>query len=151
MYRIPLSESLFGKEPQVVLQSDEFTVTAFAYPQNIAALKIANSRGFVEVLPLMGQIIWDAVFDGKSLRMDNMFRKPQRGSEIVDTYGCFAFHSGLLTGGCPSPEDTHPLHGEFPCARWIKHGWKSMKTVSVSSVNTNTCAASATTIWLRRR
>ena len=41
MYRIPLSESLFGKEPQVVLQSDEFTVTAFAYPQNIAALKIA--------------------------------------------------------------------------------------------------------------
>lgn len=101
MYRIPLSESLFGKEPQVVLQSDEFTVTAFAYPQNIAALKIANSRGFVEVLPLMGQIIWDAVFDGKSLRMDNMFQKPQRGSEIVDTYGCFAFHSGLLTGGCP--------------------------------------------------
>ena len=74
MYRIPLSESLFGKEPQVVLQSDEFTVTAFAYPQNIAALKIANSRGFVEVLPLMGQIIWDAVFDGKSLRMDNMFQ-----------------------------------------------------------------------------
>ena len=72
MYRIPLSESLFGKEPQVVLQSDEFTVTAFAYPQNIAALKIANSRGFVEVLPLMGQIIWDAVFDGKSLRMDNI-------------------------------------------------------------------------------
>ena len=78
MYRIPLSESLFGKEPQVVLQSDEFTVTAFAYPQNIAALKIANSRGFVEVLPLMGQIIWDAVFDGKSLRMDNMFRKPRQ-------------------------------------------------------------------------
>lgn len=75
MYRIPLSESLFGKEPQVVLQSDEFTVTAFAYPQNIAALKIANSRGFVEVLPLMGQIIWDAVFDGKSLRMDNMIPK----------------------------------------------------------------------------
>ena len=134
MYRIPLSESLFGKEPQVVLQSDEFTVTAFAYPQSIAALKIANSRGFVEVLPLMGQIIWDAVFDGKSLRMDNMFRKPQRGSEIVDTYGCFAFHSGLLTGGCPSPEDTHPLHGEFPCApmdkAWLEVDENSVRVVS---------------------
>ncbi|HCH38892.1 MAG TPA: DUF4432 domain-containing protein, partial [Enterobacter sp.] len=31
-------------------------------------------------------------------------------------YGCFAFHSGLLANGCPSPEDTHPLHGEMPCA-----------------------------------
>ena len=134
MYRIPLSESLFGKEPQVVLQSDEFTVTAFAYPQNIAALKIANSRGFVEVLPLMGQIIWDAVFDGKNLRMDNMFQKPQRGSEIVDTYGCFAFHSGLLTGGCSSPEDTHPLHGEFPCApmdkAWLEVDENSVRVVS---------------------
>ena len=148
MYRIPLSESLFGKEPQVVLQSDEFTVTAFAYPQNIAALKIANSRGFVEVLPLMGQIIWDAVFDGKSLRMHNMFRKPQRGSEIVDTYGCFAFHSGLAA---PPLKTRTRCTANFRARRWIKHGWKSMKTASASSANTNTCAASATTIWLRRR
>lgn len=116
MYRLPLHEALFTEQERVLLQSDEFTVTAFAYPKQIGSLKIQNSRGFVEVLPFMGQIIWDAVFDGHSLRMDNMFRQPQHGKEIVDTYGCFSFHSGLLTGGCPAPEDTHPLHGEFPCA-----------------------------------
>ncbi|WP_274585221.1 aldose 1-epimerase family protein [Neisseria leonii] len=116
MYRIPLDKCLFGETPKTVVQSDDFSVTAFAYPQQTAALKIANSRGFVEILPFMGQIIWHAEFDGINLRMDNPFRRPQRAAEIIDTYGCFAFHSGLLSGGCPSPEDTHPLHGEFPCA-----------------------------------
>ena len=43
---------------------------------------------------------------------------------MLDTYGCFAFHSGLLANGCPSSEDTHPMHGEFCCAdldaTWIE-------------------------------
>jgi len=33
---------------------------------------------------------------------------------IAETYGCFAFHSGLLRNGVPGPEDDHPAHGEFP-------------------------------------
>lgn len=64
----------------------------------------------------MGQMIWDAQFDGHDLTMRNMFRQPKPAAEVVATYGCFAFHSGLLANGCPSPEDTHPLHGEMPCA-----------------------------------
>lgn len=134
MYRIPLHPSLFNPQAQILLQSDNFSVTASAYPQNIASLKIQNSRGFVEILPFMGQMIWHAEFDGHCLRMDNMFSRPQRGNEIIDTYGCFAFHSGLLAGGCPAPEDTHPLHGEFPCAAmdqaWLEIQENSIRIVS---------------------
>ncbi|MBF0808441.1 DUF4432 family protein [Rothia nasimurium] len=113
---IPLHHSLFTSEKTTVLQNDEFAVSALTYPSGVQSLTLANSRGFVEVLPFMGQIIWDAEFDGTSLRMKNMFNQPQPASTIVETYGCFAFHSGLLAAGCPAPEDTHPLHGEFPCA-----------------------------------
>ena len=66
--------------------------------------------------------------------MKNMFARPQPAREIVDTYGCFAFHSGLLAGGCPAPEDTHPLHGEFPCAQmdraWLEIAPDAIRLVS---------------------
>ena len=134
MYSIPLYSSNFQNTENVILQSDDFTVKTFCYPQNIEAIKIQNSRGTIEILPFMGQIIWDATFDGVSLRMENMFNKPQRGKEIVDTYGCFAFHSGLLGGGCPAPEDTHVLHGEFPCSTmdkaWLEIDENSVRIVS---------------------
>lgn len=116
MYRLHLYPELFKTQEQIIVQSEKFSVSTKRYPQDIAGLTIRNSRGYIEILPFMGQMIWDAVFDGHSLRMGNMFDKPQRAQEIVDTYGCFAFHSGLLSGGCPAPEDNHPLHGEFPCA-----------------------------------
>lgn len=60
----------------------------------------------------MGQMIWDAFFDGHDLTMRNMFSQPKLASEIVATYGCFAFHSGLLANGCPSPADTWPADDE---------------------------------------
>ena len=82
----------------------------------IEAIKLINSKGFIIVLPFYGQIIWDAQFNGHSLTMKNMFSEPKLGATIIDTYGCFAFHSGLIRNGCPSPEDDHPLHGEMPCA-----------------------------------
>ncbi|XCB30985.1 aldose 1-epimerase family protein [Arcanobacterium hippocoleae] len=118
------------------MKTGDFEVIAKKYPKGIESLSIKNSRGFVEVLPFFGQIIWDANFDGHSLRMKNMFRQPQPATEISDVYGCFAFHSGLLAAGCPSPEDTHPLHGEFPTAvmdsAWIEidSDNKSVKAVS---------------------
>lgn len=120
MYKMTLQEIFFQQEKQVLIDSEHFKVETFLYPQNIAALRIHNSQGYVEILPFYGQMIWDAVFNGVSLKMTNMFRTPRLGKEIVDTYGCFAFHSGLLSNGCPSSEDTHPLHGEFPCAEMGK-------------------------------
>ncbi len=114
---IYLQRSQFTERPVCLVESAELSVTLFKYPSGIEAVTLRNSRGFVTLLPYYGQMIWDAQFDGHSLRMDNPFNEPKWGESVVDTYGCFAFHSGLLSNGCPAPDDVHPLHGEMPCAR----------------------------------
>lgn len=134
MYRLPLTTDLFADEHRTLLQSETFVVRTFRYPRGIASLMLENQRGFLEILPFMGQMLWNAEFDGHSLRMGNMFQKPHPAQEIIDTYGCFSFHSGLLGGGCPAPEDTHPLHGEFPCAdmdnAWLEIADDHIRVVS---------------------
>lgn len=120
--KIALFREQFSRHEQEIFHSDNFTVTSFKYASGIEALKISNSRGYVTILPYYGQMIWDAEFDGHNLKMDNMFSQPKRGENIVDTYGCFAFHSGLRRNGCPSPQDDHVLHGEMPCAE-MDHAW----------------------------
>lgn len=114
--KIFLHRSQFTDSHRVICKNKEFEVTIFRYPSGIESLTVTNSRGHVEVLPYMGQIIWDAVFDGISLKLKNIFSEPKPAKNIVDTYGCFAFHSGLLSNGCPGPDDVHPMHGEFSCA-----------------------------------
>lgn len=126
MLTIPLHRSLFTTTGVIVARTDDFTVTASTYSTGIESLTIEGSRGHVEVLPFMGQIVWDAVFDGVSLRMDSMFREPVPAKEITQTYGCFAFHSGLLAAGCPSAQDDHPLHGEFSCAE-MQEAWLELE------------------------
>ncbi|MGJ3508104.1 aldose 1-epimerase family protein [Enemella sp. A6] len=114
--RIALEHDYFTDRPRTILEHDGITVTAFRYDTGVEALRLQNQRGHIIVLPYLGQMIWDVVFDGRSLTMLNMFDQPRTVDTVVDTYGCFAFHSGLLSNGCPAPEDTHPLHGEMPCA-----------------------------------
>ena len=116
MYRINLRREQFSPAVVTLAESAEFTVTGFRYPSGVESVTVSNSRGRVEVLPFLGQIIWDAEFDGVSLRMDSTFSQPKKSTLIEDTYGCFGFHSGLLVNGCPGPGDEHPLHGEFACA-----------------------------------
>lgn len=134
MLTIPLAREAFTASPAVLLTSESMSVSAKRYPSGVESLTITNSRGHVEVLPFLGGIIWDAVIDGHSLRMTNMFTEPKPVNQIVDTYGCFAFHSGLLSAGCPSPRDDHPLHGEFPCApmdeAWLEVTEDAVRIVS---------------------
>lgn len=123
---LPLTPSMFTETPRVLLTNEQFSVELFRYPAGIEAVKLINSRGSVIVLPFYGQMIWDANFDARSLTMGNGFKQPLPGKDIIDTYGCFAFHSGLLANGCPAPEDDHPLHGEMACSRidsaWLELG-----------------------------
>ncbi|WLI78223.1 aldose 1-epimerase family protein [Kosakonia sp. H02] len=114
--RFALQREGFTLQPQILLENSDFTVSAFRYPSGVEAVKLENDRGYLLVLPWLGQMIWDVHFDGRSLTMHNMFRQPKPAQQIVETYGCFAFHSGLLANGCPSSEDTHVLHGEMACA-----------------------------------
>lgn len=134
MLTIPLTREAFTSEPTVLLTSESMSVSTKRYPSGVESLTITNSRGHVEILPFLGGIIWDAVIDGHSLRMTNMFTEPKPVDQIVDTYGCFAFHSGLLSAGCPSPRDDHPLHGEFPCApmdkAWLEASDDAIRVVS---------------------
>jgi len=113
---LELRRSFFTSKELEIFASGEISVSLFRYDSGVEALRIKNSRGHIIVLPFMGQMIWDVVFDGVCLTMENMFSQPLPVKGIVETYGCFAYHSGILRNGCPSPEDTHPLHGEMPCA-----------------------------------
>jgi len=120
---IPLHRAQFQETPVTLLRNATFHVELFRYPAGTEAVKITNTRGSVILLPFFGQMVWDAAFDGHTLTMRHPFKQPLPGSSIIDTYGCFAFHSGLLANGCPAEDDNHVLHGEMACARmdsaWI--------------------------------
>ena len=123
--RLTLWRELFSQQPRTLLANDDFTVTAFRYPSGVEAVRLENARGHLVVLPWLGQMIWDANFDGRDLTMRNMFSQPKPANVIVETYGCFAFHSGLLANGCPSAEDSHALHGEMACAT-MDEAWQEL-------------------------
>lgn len=114
--KIVLKKEFFTENRHRIYEADEFYAETCRYPSGVEALTLGNARGYITVLPYMGQMIWDAVFDGVDLTMKNMFRQPRPASTIVETYGCYLYHSGILRNGCPSAQDTHALHGEMPCA-----------------------------------
>ena len=95
-------------------------VSTFCYESGVRAVKVANERGYIIVLPYKGQQIWDAVFGGRSLVMKTLFPEPRKASFFLDSYGCLMMHCGALKMGCPGPEDDHPLHGELPYADYQK-------------------------------
>lgn len=129
--RLPLARDQFHPTPSTLLESETFRVELFRYPSGIEAVRLHNRRGSVTVLPFLGQMIWEVQFDGHNLTMGHSFRQPLPARSIIDTYGCFAFHSGLLANGCPAPEDDHPLHGEMACAR-MDSAWLVLEDQTLS-------------------
>lgn len=119
---INLRRQDFTEKPHELASTDGLTVSAFRYATGIEALLVENRRGHLIILPYMGQMVWGAVFDGVDMTMGNGFSMPRPAKTIVETYGCFAFHSGLLRNGCPSPQDDHLLHGEMACASMDEAG-----------------------------
>lgn len=123
---IPLHPELAGEAPREILRAGELSATVFRFHTGIPALRLANARGEVVVLPWMGGMVWSAAFDGIPLGMRSGFDAPRPATSIAETYGCFAFHSGLLRNGVPAAEDDHAAHGEFPCApldrAWLELG-----------------------------
>ncbi|WP_318473254.1 aldose 1-epimerase family protein [Photobacterium leiognathi] len=116
MFTLPLYKDQFSKTKTRIAQSEHFDIHTFIYNSGVHAVEIQNSKGRLVILPFMGQMIWDAEFLGTDLCMKNMFSEPKPAKTIVETYGCFAFHAGMLRMGCPTPQDDHVLHGEMPCA-----------------------------------
>ena len=109
-----LKQVLFSEKEEIIAQTKNMKAVAFRYESGIRSLKIYNKKGYVEILPYRGQMIWDAVFNGRSLKMKTPYTIPKKASSFLDTYGCYLMHCGALAMGCPSKEDAHPLHGELP-------------------------------------
>lgn len=119
---VALRRGSFGEKEREAVRYRELRASVFRYDTGIEAIRLSNARGSVVVLPYLGQIVWSAKFDGVELAMQSMFRAPRPAKVIVETYGCLAYHAGLLRNGVPSPADTHALHGEMPCAEMDEAG-----------------------------
>ncbi|WP_312794761.1 aldose 1-epimerase family protein [Tianweitania sp.] len=111
-----LRPAFFDEVERPCVQHGKLTATLFRYSTGVEAIRLSHARGSLVVLPYLGQMIWSAAFDDVDLKMKSFFPAPRRVTTIGETYGCFAFHSGLLRNGVPGPEDDHAAHGEMPCA-----------------------------------
>jgi Domain of unknown function (DUF4432) len=119
---VALRRASFGEKERVAVRYRGLSASIFRYDTGVEAIRLTNARGSVVVLPYLGQIVWSATFDGVELAMQSMFSEPRPAKVIVETYGCLAYHAGLLRNGVPSPADTHALHGEMPCAEMDEAG-----------------------------
>jgi monosaccharide-transporting ATPase len=109
-----LPRGLFGGEESVIVGAGPLSVRAWRNAHGVEMLRFQNARGEVTVLPYLGQMIWRARFDGVDLAMQSPFAEPRPAPDILGTYGALLYHSGVFRNGVPGPEDSHPLHGEFP-------------------------------------
>lgn len=113
---IHLSKEQFSAQERPLAEHGELVASGFRYPSGVEAVRLANSRGALILLPYQGQQIWSARFDGRELTMKSMFDQPYPTQDLLATLGAFLFHCGATASGVPGPEDKHALHGELPNA-----------------------------------
>jgi len=115
---IDLQSVQFGPAETVLARHVGLTSSVWRYRSGVAALRIANELGHIVVLPCQGQQIWDATFFGRALTMRSMFEQPISDVDFLQTYGALFLHCGATAMGDPGLEDSHPVHGELPNARY---------------------------------
>lgn len=116
---IPLRRDSFQEMAHQVFRTGKrnaLSADAHRSLTGVEVVRLSNHEGWVDVLPFMGAMVWDACFFGVRLGMRSKFPVPRPATGILGTYGCLLYHAGMLRNGCPGPGDTHPLHGEMPCA-----------------------------------
>ncbi len=118
MTRIHLQEAVFTEKENVLVESGELSASVFRYDTGVCGLRLKNSRGELVLLPFQGQQIWRCEFEGRNLTMKSMFTQPVSTTDFLATYGAFFVHCGVTAMGVPSPDDSHPLHGELPNAAY---------------------------------
>jgi hypothetical protein len=114
--RINLTAGMFQDREQILLECSGLSASTFRFSSGVCGLRMDNERGSLVMLPYQGQQIWSARFDGRDLTMRSMFAEPRPGVSFLETFGGFLQHCGATAMGGPSPQDTHPLHGELPNA-----------------------------------
>ena len=115
---ILLKKEFFFLRKEWFVRGNNLEAMLIKYDSGICGVKLSNKYGYITVLPFNGQMIWDAVFNGRTLKMKTPFEQPKDVVSFLDTYGCYLMHCGALRMGCPGPEDNHPQHGELPYAHY---------------------------------
>jgi hypothetical protein len=113
---IALRREFFTETERPFVKDGELSASLFRYGTGVEAVRIANARGQIVVLPFQGQQVWDARFDQRTLTMKSLFTQPACTRQFIATYGAFFIHCGATAMGNPGKGDTHPLHGELPNA-----------------------------------
>jgi len=113
---VAIEQHFFTDKERTLLEYEGMKATLFTYRSGVKAVRLTGDEGSIVVLPYLGHMIWDAELSGRRLTMGSMFNQPKATNFFLHTYGCFLMHCGALRMGCPGPRDTHPLHGELPCA-----------------------------------
>jgi len=115
-FEVNLYPEMFLEVERQVVKQSELSATAFRFPTGVCGLRLSNALGSLVMLPYQGQQVWSAEFGGRNLTMKSMQKEPRAGVPFLETFGGFIQHCGATAMGGPSPEDTHPLHGELPNA-----------------------------------
>jgi hypothetical protein len=122
--KVYLKPSFFSDKEKILLETEEIKVTLFNYESGVEGVRIRSLLWEMIWLPFLGQQIWDFSVHGKSIKMHSPVPTPSRGLSYLENYGALLLHCGISGMGNPSPQDTHPLHGELPDAHyqsaWVK-------------------------------
>lgn len=116
--KIHLTDAMFTETERVFLQHDDFRVSLFRYPSGVSAARLENSLINLIVLPFHGQQVWRLSYQDRNRTMKSIFDQPENTERFGLNYGAHLIHCGLTASGNPSPEDSHPLHGELPNCRY---------------------------------
>jgi len=115
---IELRRGMFDAKfhPPLIRAGDRNALQAalFRYSSGIEAVTLSNHHGHVTLLPFLGGMVWEAIFEGVSIGMQSRFEEPQLVADVRETYGGLFYHAGLQR------IDTHigsPYHGEAPLAQ----------------------------------
>ncbi len=117
--KINLYKEFFVEKEKTVLENGGLKASIFKYSTGIEALRLSNGKGYVTLLPFVGQQIWDMEFLGHNMVMKSVHDEPEVCKDFYgESYGCFLMHCGLSAMGNPTAEDTHIPHGELPVAKY---------------------------------
>lgn len=103
MKKFNLSHEMFSAATFDLYEDDNFRVSTFKYPSGVEALKVSNSRGYLTLLPFYGLMVWDAVFDGITLKEKDGFSQPLFGKQISTLTAPLNLPPAYWQTGTPAP------------------------------------------------
>ena len=62
MNKINLYKEFFTEKEKTIFENGSLKVSLFKYTTGIEAVKLSNGKGYVTLLPFVGQQIWDMEF-----------------------------------------------------------------------------------------